>query len=279
MSEIDAIKLNNFKFNKKFGQNFIFDKNLLNAIIEDSKITKDDDVLEIGPGAGTLTKVIADKAKKVVSYEIDTNLKPVLEENLNGVKNSKIVFADALKTDIKEIESNFDGEYKIVANLPYYITTPLIFKFVQETKKVQSMSIMVQKEVGDRLTAKAGDENYGAISVVLDFYGNVKILRNVPRRMFVPAPNVDSCVVQIEFVKNKFDANAITFEKIVKSAFLNRRKTLSNNLSVNFCVSKQQVYEILSSLGINEQARGDSLNTSQFVEITKIFDKIGIKSK
>lgn len=279
MSEIDAIKTNNFKFNKKFGQNFIFDKNLLNAIIDDSNITKQDEVLEIGPGAGTLTKVIASKAKKVVSYEIDTNLKPILEENLQGVKNSRIIFADALKTNIKDIESNFLGEYKIVANLPYYITTPLIFKFVQETKKVKSMSIMVQKEVGDRFIAKPKDEEYGSISVVLDFYGDVKILRNVPRRMFVPAPNVDSCVVQIEFVKNKFDANAILFEKIVKSAFLNRRKTLANNLSVNFLVSKQEVYEILKSIGINEQARGDSLSTHEFVEITKIFDKKGIKSK
>lgn len=279
MSEIDLVKINNFKFNKKFGQNFIFDKNLLNAIIDDSKITKDDEVLEIGPGAGTLTKVIASKAKKVVSYEIDTNLKPILEENLQGVENSRIIFADALKTNIKDIESNFDGEYKIVANLPYYITTPLIFKFVQETKKVQTMSIMVQKEVGDRLIAKPKDNEYGAISAVLDFYGNVKILRNVPRRMFVPAPNVDSCVIQIEFVKNKYDANADTFEKIVKSAFLNRRKTLANNLSVNFAISKQEVYEILNLLGINEQARGDSLSTNDFVQITKIFDKKGIKSK
>ena len=279
MSEIDAIKLNNFKFNKKFGQNFIFDKNLLNAIIDDSNITKQDDVLEIGPGAGTLTKVIASKAKKVVSYEIDTNLKPILEENLKNVENAYIIFSDALKTDIKEIESNFEGEYKIVANLPYYITTPLIFKFLQQTNKVQTMSIMVQKEVGDRLTAKAGDDEYGSISVVLDFYANVKILRNVPRRMFVPAPNVDSCVVQIEFVKNKYDANADTFEKIVKSAFLNRRKTLANNLSVNFMITKQEVYDILLSLQINEQARGDSLTAEQFVEITKLFDKKGIKSK
>ncbi|MBQ7884601.1 MAG: ribosomal RNA small subunit methyltransferase A [Clostridia bacterium] len=279
MSEIDAIKTNNFKFNKKFGQNFIFDKNLLKAIIEDSNITKDDDVLEIGPGAGTLTKVIANSAKKVVSYEIDSNLKPILEQNLQGVQNSKVIFSDALKTSISEIESNFEGEYKIVANLPYYITTPLIFKFVQETTRVKTMSIMVQKEVGERLIAKAGDSDYGSISVVLDFYANVKILRNVPRRMFVPAPNVDSCVVQIEFVKNKHECNAKLFEKIVKSAFANRRKTLANNLSIDFCVNKQTIYEMLKELNINEQARGDSLTTKQFVEITKIFDKKSIKSK
>lgn len=279
MKETDLIKNNDFKFNKKFGQNFIFDKNLLNAIIDDSNISKEDDVLEIGPGAGTLTKVIASKAKKVVSYEIDTNLKPLLAENLAGVDNSTIIFADALKTDIAEIESNFDGDYKIVANLPYYITTPLIFKFVQQTKRVKTMSIMVQKEVGDRLISKAGDGDYGAISCVLDFYGNVKILRNVPRRMFVPAPNVDSCVVQIEFIKDKYQTNAELFEKIVRSAFLNRRKTLANNLSVNFCISKQEVYDMLKSLNISEQARGDSLSTQNFVEITKIFDKKSIKSK
>ena len=168
---------------------------------------------------------------------------------------------------------------KIVANLPYYITTPLIFKFVQETKKVVSMSIMVQKEVGERLVAKTGDAEFGSISVVLDFYANVKILRNVPRRMFVPAPNVDSCVVQIEFQKDKYDANSKLFEQIVKSAFGNRRKTLANNLSNSFNVSKAQVYDMLSSLNINEQARGDSLTTSQFVELTKLFDKKEIKSK
>lgn len=279
MKEIDLIKNNDFKFNKKFGQNFIFDKNLLNAIIEDSNICEDDEVLEIGPGAGTLTKVIASKAKKVVSYEIDSNLKPLLAENLAEVDNSTIIFADALKTDIAEIEGNFEGDYKIVANLPYYITTPLIFKFVQQTKRVKTMSIMVQKEVGDRLISKAGDRDYGAISCVLDFYGNVKILRNVPRRMFVPAPNVDSCVVQIEFIKDKYQTNAELFEKIVRSAFLNRRKTLANNLSVNFCISKQEVYNILKSLNISEQARGDSLPTQNFVEITKIFDKKSIKSK
>ena len=203
MKEFEALQKNDFKFNKKFGQNFIFDKNLLTAIINDSGINKNDDVLEIGPGAGTLTRVIAEKAKKVVSYEIDLNLKPILEENLKGLNNSQVVFEDALKAKIEDIEKHFEGEYKIVANLPYYITTPLIFKFTKETKKVLSMCIMVQKEVGERLVANNKSSDYGSISTVLDFYGNVKILRQVPRRMFVPSPNVDSCIVQIEFVKNK----------------------------------------------------------------------------
>ena len=268
MKEMDTLSKNNFKFNKKFGQNFIFDKNLLTAIINDSGINKNDDVLEIGPGAGTLTRVIAEKSKKVVSYEIDTSLENILKENLKGVSNSKIIFQDALKTDIKEIESNFEGNYKIVANLPYYITTPLIFKFVNETKRVISMCIMVQKEVGERLVAKAKDGDYGAISTVLDFYGNVKILRQVPRKMFVPSPNVDSCIVEIEFINNKYDADGKLFERVVKSAFSNRRKTLVNNLSKDFGISKETLCNVLENNGFSSTVRGDSLNTKDFVLIT-----------
>lgn len=278
MEEVDILKQNNFTFNKKFGQNFIFDKNLLNAIIEQSGVGKEDNVLEIGPGAGTLTKVIASKVKKVVSYEIDTNLKPILDENLKDVTNSSIIYKDALKTDLSEIESNFTGNYTLIANLPYYITTPLIFKFLK-SEKVKSMCIMVQKEVGQRLIATNKDKDYGAISAILDFYGNVKILRQVPRHMFTPAPNVDSCVVQIAINKDKYDADCDLYEKIIKSAFANRRKTLANNLSNDFFVTKQQVYEFLKILGLPEQVRGDALTTLNFVQITNIFDKNSIKSK
>ncbi len=278
MEEVDILKQNNFTFNKKFGQNFIFDKNLLNAIIEQSGVGKEDEVLEIGPGAGTLTKVIASKVKKVVSYEIDTNLKPILDENLKDVTNSSIIYKDALKTDLSEIESNFTGNYTLIANLPYYITTPLIFKFLR-SEKVKNMCIMVQKEVGQRLIATNKDKDYGAISAILDFYGNVKILRQVPRHMFTPAPNVDSCVVQIAINKDKYDADCDLYEKIIKSAFANRRKTLANNLSNDFFVTKQQVYEFLKILGLPEQVRGDALTTLNFVQITNIFDKNSIKSK
>ena len=278
MKESDILKQNNFNFNKKFGQNFIYDKNLLNAIIEQSAINSEDEVLEIGPGAGTLTKVIAQKAKKVVSYEIDTNLKPILAENLKDVTNAKIIFQDALKTDLNEIESNFTNEYTLIANLPYYITTPLIFKFLK-SERVKSMCIMVQKEVGQRLIATNKDKEYGAISAILDFYGDVKILRQVPRHMFTPVPNVDSCVVQINIKRNKNNANAELYEKIIKSAFANRRKTLANNLSNDFNVTKQQVYDFLKQLSLPEQIRGDALTTMNFVQITNIFDKNSVKSK
>ena len=261
---------NNFRFNKQFGQNFIFDKNLLTAIVKDSNISKQDDVLEIGPGAGTLTKIIAEYSRKVVSYEIDKNLVPILEQNLQGVENSKIIFSDALKTDIKDIESNFDGEYKIVANLPYYITTPLIFKFIEQTKKVQSITIMVQKEVADRLIAKKGSKDYGTISIILDFYGKVKVLRNVPRRMFIPPPNVDSAMVQIEIIKNKYDADEDLFKKIVHSAFAMRRKTLQNNLSQSFGISKAQVEEILTQAGFVATIRGEQLSTEDYVKLTNV---------
>ena len=278
MKESDILKQNNFNFNKKFGQNFIYDKNLLNAIIEQSGINSEDEVLEIGPGAGTLTKVIAQKAKKVVSYEIDTNLKPILAENLKDVTNAKIIFQDALKTDLNEIESNFKNEYTLIANLPYYITTPLIFKFLK-SERVKSMCIMVQKEVGQRLIATNKDKEYGAISAILDFYGDVKILRQVPRHMFTPVPNVDSSVVQINIKRNKYNANADLYEKIIKSAFANRRKTLANNLSNDFNVTKQQVYDFLKQLSLPEQIRGDALTTLNFVQITNIFDKNSVKSK
>ena len=278
MQEIDILKKNNFNFNKKYGQNFIFDKNLLKAIIEESGINNTDEILEIGAGAGTLTKVIASKAEKVVAYEIDENLKPVLQENLKDIHNVTVIFADALKTKLEDIEKNFSKKYVIVANLPYYITTPLIFKFVNSSQ-VKSLCIMVQKEVGQRLVATNKDKDFGAISIILDFYGDVKILRQVPRHMFTPAPNVDSCVVQINLNKDKYDVNAKIFENIVKSAFSNRRKTLANNLSSDFNITKNQVYSILKEINIPEQIRGDALSTKDFVRICKIFDKNRINIK
>lgn len=278
MSELDTLKKNNFNFNKKYGQNFIFDKNLLEAIVDQSQICSDDEVLEIGAGAGTLTKIISNKAKKVVSFEIDEKLKPILQENLKGITNSTLVFADALKTPLNIIEEHFNGKYKLVANLPYYITTPLIFKFLQ-SDNLSSMCIMVQKEVGQRLIATNKSADYGAISVVLDFYGNVKILRQVPRHMFVPAPNVDSCVVQIDIDKNKYKTNSRLFESIVKSAFSNRRKTLANNLSKDFNISKAEVYTLLKSLNLTEDVRGDALSTADFVRISQLFDKNTINNE
>ena len=264
--------INNIKFNKKYGQNFIFDKNLLNAIVKDSNIDKDDEVLEIGAGAGTLTKILAQSCKKVVAYEIDENLKSVLNENLADVKNVKLVFKDALKTDINLIEKDFEGKYNIVANLPYYITTPLIFKFIEQTTKVKTITIMIQQEVAERLIAKPSCKDYGIITVMLNFYGNVSITRKVARTNFIPVPNVDSAVVNIQ-LQNKFDCDKILFSKIVHGAFAMRRKTLINNLSKCFNIDKNSLAKILNQCNLDENVRAEQLDVLDYVKLTNLFSK------
>lgn len=271
--ESQILRDNNFKFEKKFGQNFIFDDNLLNAIVSDAKITKDDEILEVGAGMGTLTKILAQNAKLVVAYEIDKKLEPILNENLKDEKNVKLIFEDALKQKLEIIEQNFTKKYKIVANLPYYITTPLIFKFTLKTKNVLSLCIMVQKEVADRLVAKSKSKDYGITTIMLDFYGDVKLLRNVSRQMFMPIPNVDSAVVEIVFRK-KYDCDENLFEKIVRGAFSMRRKTLSNNLSKCLNFNKQEIEKILVTCNFPTSVRAEELTTFDFVSLTNCISDI-----
>lgn len=274
MKELEIIKKHNFKFNKKFGQNFIFDKNLLKAIVGDADIDKNSNVLEIGCGSGTLTKEISAVAKKVVGYEIDNNLKDVLAESLSQCNNVEIVFKDILKIDIKEIESKFDGEYVIIANLPYYITTPIIFKFLEEATKLKKLVIMVQLEVAKRLCAKENTSDYGTITVMLNSLGNCEITRIVKRTMFTPQPNVDSAIVKFEF-NNKYQIkNYKTFSKLVKSAFAMRRKTLNNNLKSSYNYSNEQITKLLSQLSLPDNVRGEALSVEQFVKLSNLIDEI-----
>lgn len=226
MSHLTNLKNSNFKFNKSYGQNFIFDTNLLQAISNDAQISHTTNVLEIGAGAGTLTGVLCKNARKVVSYEIDKNLQPVLAENLKEHKNLSLVFADILKQQVSDIEKQFDNEpYVMVANLPYYITTPIIFKFVEESVHLTKMVVMVQKEVAERITSTIGTKNYGLITVSLNAIADTKIARIVKRNMFTPAPNVDSAIVVITFQKNKHNIeNYNLFKKVIKSAFAMRKK-------------------------------------------------------
>ena len=274
------MEINNIKFNKKYGQNFIFDTNLLNAIISDAQLNKDDEVLEIGTGAGTLTKIIANNCKKVVSYEIDKNLEPIIQENLKENKNVKIIFKDALKEDIKDIEKNFENNYSIIANLPYYITTPLILKFIQESKRVNKITIMIQKEVAQRLVSSCNSKDYSSITVLLNFYGNVKILRNVNRKMFIPMPNVDSAIVQIELQKNKYDCDEKMFSNIVRASFAMRRKTILNNLQKGLNLPKEKIVQMLACCNLKPEQRAESLTTQNYVDLTKTyFDIISHKSK
>ena len=259
---------NNFSFKKQFGQNFISDKNLLKAIVREGEIDASDEVLEIGPGAGSLTEELINVASKVVSYEIDKDLIPVLTQKFEGKDNFTLINCDIMKADIKDIESNFSGEYCLVANLPYYITSPIIFKFLQQATRLKSLYIMVQKEVGERICSKSGSKDYGVFSVIVDSYSNPKITRIVPRNMFYPVPNVDSCMVKLDIDKSKYDIkDREKFESFIKACFVMRRKKLSNNLEKALNLKKAEIEEKLQSLGFNGGVRAEELTTKQFISI------------
>lgn len=261
--------MKDFVFKKKFGQNFISDKNLLNAIADDAEVTKNDQVLEIGAGAGSLTSILSEKAEKVVSFEIDKDL----TDHLLGLnlKNVEFVFDDFMKRDMSEIEAKFDKNYKVVANLPYYITTPIIFRFFEEATKLDSLTIMVQKEVAERVCAKEGGKDYGILTVMANFYGLPKIARIINRQMFYPQPNVDSALLVIKIDKTKFqDIDKKRFSLFIKTCFSMRRKTLLNNLSSLY--SKQFLTETLDEKTLKKRAEQFSLD--EFVEIFKKCEKI-----
>ncbi len=257
-----------FQFKKKYGQNFLSDPNLLQGICCDAGLTRDDNVLEIGAGAGALTKQICSIAKNVVSFEIDKQLENVLRD-LN-CKNLTLIFEDVLKVPTNEIEAYFNGSYKIVANLPYYITTPIIFKFLKEAKKLVSLTIMVQKEVAERICAKPGEKNYGLLSVSCAYFGQANIMRNVSRKMFFPQPDVDSCVVNLQIQKKDETVNQKLFFEVIKSAFKSRRKTLLNNLAEAFKLKKSK----FSELNFDLSKRAEELSVDEFINLTKTIEKI-----
>lgn len=264
---------NGFSFKKQFGQNFITDTNLLKSIAESAGIDENSTVVEIGTGAGTLTREIAKIAKKVYSFEVDKNLRPVLEETLSGLDNVEVIFRDFLKTDIKEFEKSV-GEYTVIANLPYYITSPLVMKFVEESDKVKSLVIMVQEEVALRFCAKENTSDYGAITAAIALRGESKIIKRVSRNMFYPRPNVDSAVVKIDFVENRiFVKDKNVYRETVRCAFLSRRKTLENNMVNCFKMTRDEVKQILVESGIPEKARGETLSPEKLALLAdKIFE-------
>lgn len=261
--------MKDFVFKKKFGQNFISDKNLLEAIASDAEISKDDEILEIGAGAGSLTKVLSENAKKVVSFEIDKDLKETLTD-LN-LKNVEFVFDDFMKNDMESIEKRFGSSYKVVANLPYYITTPIIFRLFEEATKLESITIMVQKEVAERVCAKAGGKDYGILTVMTNFYGTPKIARIIKRQMFFPEPNVDSALLVIKLEKNKFSGiDNKAFSRFVKACFSMRRKTLLNNLSTIY--PKDKLKEVLDEKNLS--ARAEQFDLNGFIEIFKKLENV-----
>ncbi len=273
MSNLDILNKYDFKFNKAYGQNFIFDTNFLRSIV-DGIITKNDDILEIGPGAGTLTGILCEYSRRVVSYEIDKNLAPILSENLSKYDNSKVIYGDIMKFSIDDIESNFEGDYIMVANLPYYITTPIIFKFLENATRLKSMLIMVQLEVAERLVSKCGEKNYGAITAAIDYRATARIVKRVSRKMFTPSPNVDSAIVEIKFDNNKYDIdNRKVLDETIRSAFAMRRKTLENNLKSSFKLNSETIHKIYDTLSLPYQVRGETLSTENLVKLANEINK------
>lgn len=266
---LGIIKNKKFQFNKALGQNFITDKFILQAIVKDAGITKDDVVVEIGTGAGTLTSALADVAKKVVSFEVDKNLEPVINEVIKDKQNVQVIFADMLKTTDEKFREWVPETFKIVANLPYYITSPMIMRFVESDLPIRSMTVMVQKEVADRFTANPGTPEYGAITVALNAVSNVTMTRFISRRVFYPIPNVDSAIVRMDIEKAKYDIHdMLTFKKLVKAIFTMRRKTIANNLSYAFNISKQDISSLLNSINKNSNIRGENLTIEDMVTLS-----------
>ncbi|MGD9901682.1 MAG: 16S rRNA (adenine(1518)-N(6)/adenine(1519)-N(6))-dimethyltransferase RsmA [Spirochaetales bacterium] len=262
--------IQDFAFKKQFGQNFLTDTNLLTAIANDAGITSEDEVLEIGAGAGALTQILCKMAKKVVSYEIDTELKPILSKNLQNFDNIELIFKDIMKENIEEIKKHFSGKFKIVANLPYYITTPIIFKFLESCDDIISLTIMVQKEVAERLAARAGTKDYGAITVAVNVITDAKITRIVNKQMFTPRPKVDSAIVNMVVNKNKYSVTDFAkLNNLIRVAFAMRRKTLLNNLKQGFNMSNEEAKGLIINSGLSENVRGEELTTEQFVALSR----------
>lgn len=265
----NVLKENNFTFKKAFGQNFLTDETLLGSIVERSGVDENSTVIEIGLGAGTLTKEIAKRVKKVYGFEIDLNLKPILEETLKGFDNVEIIYKDIMKISTFDLETLIGGKYTVIANLPYYITTPIIMRFIEEGVNCERVVVTIQKEVAERITASPSTADYGAITASINGVSDSEIIEYIGREKFLPPPNVDSAVVKITLNKNKYDIKDIKeFRRLIKSAFSMRRKTLVNNLLKNYQLSRAQIEEILLSLGFKTYIRGEDLSPKDFVDLS-----------
>lgn len=269
----DIMKAHGFRFSKNWGQNFLIDQNIVNKIIEGAQVNKEDNILEIGPGIGTMTHALAQKSKQVVAVEIDKSLLPILSETLADFSNVHIVQGDILKIDVNYLIDKFfiEGPPKVVANLPYYVTTPIIMHFLEEDISVKSLVVMVQKEVAERLVAVSGTKAYGVLSIMAQYRADIEIFMDVPPTAFMPQPKVVSSVVcmrkksQTNF--GNIDENI--FFKTVRSAFMKRRKTLRNALSSGILpIDKTEVNEALERAEIDGGRRGETLEISDFVRIS-----------
>ena len=267
----EVVQKHNFKFSKSLGQNFLIDTNVIDRILEGARVKEGDYVIEVGPGIGTLTKEMGRSAEKVVAIEIDKTLIPILEETLEDFPNIEVINQDILKVNVQELvkEKLNGGPVKLVANLPYYITTPIVMKFLEEDIPVTDIVVMVQKEVADRMNAVPSTKDYGALSVAVQYYCDTEIVAKAPRHMFIPQPNVDSTVIGLHVrEERKYPVdNEDIFFKTVKASFGQRRKTLLNSLGGLGFLSKDQIKEALKEANIDEKRRGETLSIEEFATL------------
>ena len=274
---IEIIQKYQFAFQKKFGQNFLIDTHVLDKIISAAGITGDDCVLEIGPGIGTMTQYLAEHAGKVVAVEIDTNLLPILDETLKGYSNVTVINSDILKLDMNQLVDEYnDGRpIKVVANLPYYITTPIIMGLFESNVPIDNITVMVQKEVADRMQVGPGSKDYGALSLAVQYYAKPYIVANVPPNCFIPRPNVGSAVIRLTRYKEppvQVDEPGVMF-RLIRASFNQRRKTLQNGLnnSPEVPYTKEQIAVAIESLGVPASVRGEALTLEQFAGLSNYF--------
>ena len=274
---IEVIQKYQFAFQKRFGQNFLIDAHVLEKIVSAAGITKDDCVLEIGPGIGTMTQYLAESAGQVIAVEIDTNLLPILTDTLKDYSNVKVINQDILKVDINELvkEYNNGRPIKVVANLPYYITTPIIMGLFESNVPIDNITVMVQKEVADRMQVGPGSKDYGALSLAVQYYASPYIVANVPPNCFIPRPNVGSAVIRLTRYQEppvQVKDPKLMF-KLIRASFNQRRKTLQNGLnnSPEISFSKEEITKAIESLGVSPSVRGEALSPEQFAQLANYF--------
>lgn len=276
---IEILQKYHFNFQKKFGQNFLIDTHVLEKIISAAGTTKDDMVLEIGPGIGTMTQYLAEAAGKVAAVEIDKNLIPILEDTLSEYDNVMVINDDVLKVDIRGLVEKENGgrPVKVVANLPYYITTPIIMGLFEGNVPVESITVMVQKEVADRMQTGPGNKDYGALSLAVQYYADPYIVANVPPNCFMPRPKVGSAVIRLtrhEQCPVEVEDEKFMF-RVIRASFNQRRKTLANGLNnaPDIQVSKEDIAKALEELGVGASIRGETLTLEQFARLSNILKK------
>ena len=274
---IEVIQKYQFAFQKRFGQNFLIDAHVLEKIVSAAGITKDDCVLEIGPGIGTMTQYLVESAGQVIAVEIDTNLLPILADTLKDYSNVKVINQDILKVDINELvkEYNNGRPIKVVANLPYYITTPIIMGLFESNVPIDNITVMVQKEVADRMQVGPGSKDYGALSLAVQYYASPYIVANVPPNCFIPRPNVGSAVIRLTRYQEppvQVKDPKLMF-KLIRASFNQRRKTLQNGLnnSPEISFSKEEITKAIESLGVSPSVRGEALSLEQFAQLANYF--------